>query len=213
MKLPWSKEHKTLPSRELDDIKSICKILFIDDKKFAVVDILDNAGWRCTRRIRDVNSLDQMEVSEAQILFVDIQGVGVKLKFKDEGLGLIQALKRKYPNKKIIAYSAEDQGQVQAFHPGIDAADARLSKTADPYQFEILIEKFAKEAFSLPECVARIQKDVLNQYGKSYNSEEVITALGKVYNNDDFSTKAVSKAFSLKNASSIATIVQLFFSD
>lgn len=46
MKFTIFKKKRDLPERSLDDIKSICNILFIDDKKFAVVDILQAAGWK-----------------------------------------------------------------------------------------------------------------------------------------------------------------------
>ena len=174
------KKKKKLPERNLDNMKQISRLLFIDDKKFAVVDILIRAGWLNTQSIKDVESLDQTEIKDAHIIFVDIQGVGKKLHFQDEGLGLTIALKEKYPNKKIIVYSSEDQGRVQAFHKGIDIADARLSKSADPYQFQ------------------------------SMQAEEIIEKITKIYNQDDFSIKNVSKIFNLSNAGSVASIVQFF---
>ena len=97
-----SRRKLKLPDRDLNEIKQLSKILFIDDKTFPVVDILKDASWVNTKRIKDAESLDQMEIKEAHILFVDIQGIGKKLKFKDEGLGLVIALKEKYPNKKYF---------------------------------------------------------------------------------------------------------------
>lgn len=81
----WKTSSPKLQERSIDEIKSICKILFIDDKAFPLIDILKTAGWACTKRIKDAESLDQTEIKEAHILIVDIQGVGKKLKFKDEG--------------------------------------------------------------------------------------------------------------------------------
>ncbi len=199
-----------LPDRELSEIKQLAKILFIDDKKFPVIDILKDAGWLNTSRIRDAESLDQIEIREAHILFIDIQGIGKKLKFKDEGLGLVIALKEKHPTKKVIVYSAEDQGHVEAFHKGIDVADNRLSKLADPYQFQILVEKYSKEAFSLKECIERIKTTILAEFGDSFKSDEIIHRLNKIYKHKDYSTEQVSRIFNLSNASSVATIIQLF---
>jgi DNA-binding NarL/FixJ family response regulator len=207
----WKTEHKALKERSLDEIKSICKVLFIDDRVFPVVEILKNAGWSKTSRIKDVDSLEQMEVKEAHILIVDIQGVGKKLKFTDEGLGLIIALKDRYPNKKVIVYSAEDQGKIQAFHPGIDAADKRLSKHADPYQFQVAVEGYAKEAFSLHECVKRIQDQIMKEFGKSTESDKIIANMNKLYIKQDYSIEAISKVFSLQNGASLANIIQLYF--
>jgi len=204
-------KYPPLRERSLEEIRNLCKILFIDDKAFPVVEILKTAGWLKTSRIKDVDNLEQMEVKEAHIMIVDIQGVGKKLKFKDEGLGLIIALKERYPNKKVIVYSAEDQGKIQAFHPGIDAADKRLSKHADPYQFQITVEGYAKEAFSLHECVKRIQDQIIKEVGRSIETDKIILKMNKLHTNQNFSPEEISKVFNLQNASNIASIVQLFF--
>jgi DNA-binding NarL/FixJ family response regulator len=207
----WKKKYQPLRERSIDEIKSICKVLFIDDRSFPVVDILKSSGWIKTSRIKDVDSLEQMEVKEAHILIVDIQGVGKKLKFSDEGLGLIIALKEKYPNKKVIVYSAEDQGKIQAFHPGIDAADKRLSKHADPYQFQVTVEGYAKEAFSLHECVKRIQDQIMKEFGRSTETEKIIVNMNKLYVKQDYSVETIAEVFNLQNAASLASIIQLFF--
>lgn len=208
-KMFWTKK-KPIPQRNIEEIKQICRILFVDDKKFPVVDILKRSGWVNTKSVKDLESLDQLDVKESHILFIDIQGVGRKLKFHDEGLGLIEALKEKYPQKKVIAYSAEDQGQVQAFHRGIDLADSRLSKTADPYQFQFLVEKFAKDSFSLQECVERIKSQIINELGRSYSSDQIIDNLERIYYKEDYSAENIAKIFNLQNAASVSSIVQLF---
>lgn len=204
-------KRKTIPNRSLDEIKGICKILFIDDKAFPIIEILEKNGWRNIVRLKDIEALDQMEVREAHILFVDIQGVGKKLKLPDEGLGLIIALKRKYPNKKIIAYSAEDQGHVSAFHQGLDVADSRMSKNANSYEFQFKIEKFAQEIFSFDACVERVKGMLSRELGNTPQSEEVIKMLEKLNKSGDFSTKNVSKIFNLQNASNLSSVIQLFF--
>ncbi len=208
----WKKRKVKLKERDLDEIKSICKILFIDDKAFPLVDILKSESWKNTVRIKDVDALEQSEIKDAHILIVDIQGIGKKLRFKDEGLGLIIALKEKYPNKKVIVYSAEDQGRIQAFHPGIDKADKRLSKNSDPYQFQVAIENFARELFSLTECVKRIQNQILKEFGYSIESEKVISNLNKIYLKNDTSSKNISEVFSLENAATVAGIIKVFLS-
>lgn len=208
----WKKKKTKLKERNQDEIIGICKILFIDDKSFPLVDILKNEGWKHVTRIKDVDALEQPEVKEANILIVDIQGVGKKLKFKDEGLGLIIALKDKYPSKKVIVYSAEDQGKIQAFHPGIDKADKRLSKNSDPYEFQVVIENFSNELFSLSECVKRIQSQIMKEFGQSFETEKVIENLNKMYLKKDYSEMNISKIFNLSNASNISSIIQLFMS-
>lgn len=196
------------PNRSIEDIKQICRILFVDDRKFSVVDILAKSGWVNTKITKDVTSLDDTEIKDAHILFVDIQGVGKALQFKDEGLGLISALKDKYPNKKVVVYSSESAGD--RFHQGLSKADARLSKNADPYEFQTLVEKFAKESFSLEECIGRIQKSLQIELGVPVEKDEIIRNLNKLYKNQSFAEFEITKVFNLQNAASVASIIQLF---
>lgn len=131
-----------LESDNLELKKNNTKILFIDDEvRFKVVKILQRAGWIHTKLIKDAESLDQIEINDANIIFVDIQGVGIELNFKEEGLGLASALKNKYPDKKIIIYSAEQKGD--RFHRALREVDDFLQKDADPYQFQRIVEDFA----------------------------------------------------------------------
>lgn len=127
--------------KTIDDYKNETRILFIDDdSRFKVAKILANSGWVHTKLIKDAKSLDDRDVIEAAILFIDVQGVGIALGFSDEGLGLAEALKDKYPNKKVIIYSAETQGD--RFHKALRKADSFLSKNADPYEFQKIVEEF-----------------------------------------------------------------------
>ena len=117
-------------------------VLFVDDDvKFQVVNILKRNGWTNTKIIKDVVSLEQPEVAAADIFFIDIQGVGVSLGFKDQGLGLVVALKKKYPMKKIVIYSAEN---ANAFHSAFGQANERISKDADPYEFMETVERLSE---------------------------------------------------------------------
>lgn len=127
--------------KSLDDYKNCTKILFIDDDtRFKVVKILTNSGWVHTKLIKDCESLDQADVVDADILFIDVQGVGVLMGFSDEGLGLALAIKDKYKHKKVVIYSAETEGK--RFHEALRKADSFLEKNADPYQFQRLVEEF-----------------------------------------------------------------------
>lgn len=124
---------------DLEKAKRNTKILFIDDDtKFKVISILRKSGWIHTKIIKDISNLDSTEVKETDIFFVDIQGVGVKLNFQDEGLGLADALKTKYPEKKVVIYSAENRGKI--FHDALKKADDSLQKNAEPFQFQTTIE-------------------------------------------------------------------------
>lgn len=127
-----------------DSHKSLTRLLFIDDnhKEYKMVSILKKYGWTNTKSVKDITDLDDPIVLEADIIFVDINGVGTTL-FQDQGLGLASALKKKYPNKKIIIYSSETTGD--RFHRALREVDDCLYKDAEPYQFINLIENFSKK--------------------------------------------------------------------
>lgn len=119
--------------------KNSIRILFVDDEhtKFKMVSILKKAGWKNTKSTKDITDLDDYKAKEADIIFVDINGVGKTL-FEDQGLGLASALKKKYPEKKIVIYSSETKGD--RFHKALREVDDCLAKDAEPYQFVNLIE-------------------------------------------------------------------------
>lgn len=204
----YFKPKAKFPNRSIDEIKQICRILFVDDRKFGVVEILAKSGWINTKIIKDVVSLDDADIKDAHVLFVDIQGVGKALQFKDEGLGLISALKDKYPNKKVVVYSSESAGD--RFHQGLSKADARLSKNADPYEFQTLVEKFARESFSLEESILRIQTTLQAELGVPVERDDIIKNLNKLYKTQSYTELDISKVFNLQNAAAIASIIQLF---
>lgn len=125
----------------LSDYKNCTKILFIDDDaRFKVVKILTRSGWVHTKLIKDCDTLDDNDVVDANILFIDVQGVGVSMGFSDEGLGLALAIKDKYKDKKVVIYSAETEGD--RFHEALRKADSFLAKNADPYEFQRIVEEF-----------------------------------------------------------------------
>lgn len=90
-----------LPNRTVDEIKIVCRVLFVDDQKFDTVEILKKSGWNVTR-VRDIESLDSNYIRNSHIIFVDIKGVGRAMKFTDEGLGVVSAIKERYPEKKLL---------------------------------------------------------------------------------------------------------------
>jgi DNA-binding NtrC family response regulator len=124
-------------------MKATTKILFIDDNhtEYKIVSILKKAGWTKTKSVKDITDLDSNLITESDIIFVDINGVGLEL-FEDQGLGLASALKKKYPQKKIVIYSAETTGD--RFHDALRQVDHCLPKNADAYQFINLIENLMK---------------------------------------------------------------------
>ena len=128
--------------KSLEEQKIIINILFIDDdKNFEVVNILKRSGWKNTKWLSDIDNMDSQIVSEIDIFFVDIDGVGKKLNFKDQGLGLSLALKKKYPTKKVIIYSADPKRDIT--NTALRECDGIISKNADSFEFTTLIENLS----------------------------------------------------------------------
>ena len=203
---------QSLPKRNLNEIKNGCRILFIDDQKFDIVDRLkEQEGWKNTSRIKDLDSISQRELLDAHIVLVDVQGVGKKMQCPDEGLGLIVAIKEKYPQKKVIMYSGESQGKVDSFHKASNLVDYRLRKTSTQYEFNNVIEKFAKESFCLENCIQRIKATLYNEYALSLSENEIESNLKKVISGD-YSKEKVASVFNIQNAAAISEIIQLFLS-
>lgn len=208
----FKKKSQSIPKRNLNEIKNGCRILFIDDQKFDIVDRLKNQeGWKNTTRIKDLDSISQTELLDAHIVLVDVQGVGKKMQCPDEGLGLIVAIKEKYPHKKVIMYSSESQGKIETFHNAWNLADYRLKKTSTQYEFNNVIEKLAKEAFCLENCVSRIKTILYNEYSISLSESEIEQKLNKVISNG-FNKERVESVFNIQNAAAISNIIQLFLS-
>lgn len=129
---------------EYDRLKKLIHILFIDDDtKFKIVQIIIKTGWKNTESIVDLEHYDDELLRKSHIIFVDVQGVGKALDCKDEGLSLALNIKNKYPQKKVVIYSAVPAHKV--FHEAIQKVDFLLSKDAEPIEFTSLIERFSKE--------------------------------------------------------------------
>jgi hypothetical protein len=56
------KPTKKVPERSLDEIKNLCKILFIDDKSFPIIGMLEKNGWRNIKKVNDIYCKDKQEV-------------------------------------------------------------------------------------------------------------------------------------------------------
>lgn len=128
----------------VDQIKNELKVMFVDDKKFNVVDLLKKSGWKQVLYKRDILDIDSLEIREAHVIFLDINGVGLAMGFHNQGMGLCGALKRKYGDRKrVVLYSGETSGDI--FDNDARMADDTLKKDSDLYQFVALMEQYGKE--------------------------------------------------------------------
>lgn len=209
----WNRKKRIFPNRTIEQLKNTVNILFVDNEVFNLTtELKEKEGWRRLSVVPDISSLSQKELIDAHILCIDIQGVGKELGFNDEGLGLIVAIHEKYPEKKIIMYSAEAQGQIDAFHPAEGIVDERLRKSANRYQFETTIERLAQEAFCLDSCALTIKRIFSRELNVELSQEEIKTAIEKLYSTGKFDNNSICKAFNLNNVGSVASIISLLMS-
>lgn len=209
----WNRKKRIFPTRTIEQLKNSVNILFVDNEVFNLTtELKEKEGWRRLSVVPDISSLSQKELIDAHILCIDIQGVGKELGFNDEGLGLIVAIHEKYPEKKIIMYSAEAQGQIDAFHPAEGIVDERLRKSANRYQFETTIERLAQEAFCLDSCALTIKRVFSRELNVELSQEEIKTAIEKLYSTGKFDNNSICKAFNLNNVGSVASIISLLMS-
>jgi hypothetical protein len=119
------------------------EILFIDDDhKNQIATAVRNAGFTHTSQVKDIANLDDPKVKNADVLFVDVIGVGQKLFPREQGLGLAVALKDRYPKKRVAVYSTEPGGN--RADPKLRKIDAFLDKTSQPYVFIQLIQEWVQ---------------------------------------------------------------------
>lgn len=207
------KPKKKFPVRTIDQLKNSVEILFIDNEVFNLTeDLREKEGWKRIKYVTDIKSMSQPELQDAHILCIDIQGVGKELGFQDEGLGLITAIHEQFPEKKIIMYSAEAQGQVDAFHPAEEFVDARLKKSANRYQFEMQLEELAQDAFCLDNCAIHIQRVFQRELNVTISVEEIKRAIERLYSKGKHDPINICKVFNLSNVGSVSSIISLLLS-
>jgi hypothetical protein len=128
----------------IEHLKRKLKILFIDDDSdFNIVKILKSSGWSKTSSIVDVKNLNMSSVKDSDILFIDIRGVGKAMNLQGEGLDLALIIKQRYPEKKVVIYSANPSSN--SFHDAWKIIDDRLMKNALPIEFENIIIEYGKK--------------------------------------------------------------------
>ena len=132
-----SQNHSKLASID----KSSIRILFIDDEKFENVSVLKNAGWLNTKSMKDIKRIDSPEIQKSDVIFVDINGVGTSLFPKEQGLGVAAQIKKQFPKKYVVVYSA----QPQQLHSSFSHVDAILPKNAEPYEYLSVLESYLEQ--------------------------------------------------------------------
>lgn len=121
--------------------KDNVNILFIDDDDMPVVDNLKRSGYK-VKKVRDIKNVDDAEVKNAQIIFVDFDGVGRCISPQHQGAGLVQELKTKYGTTKyVVLYTSQISLPTDTIIKLFNEADDRMRKDSDVTDFNIQIRK------------------------------------------------------------------------
>jgi len=81
--------------------KETVRILFVDDLSFPIVENLSRAGYSSKRK-KDIKDVDDADVKDRHIIFVDYDGVGKNFSETHQGAALVKAIKDKYGLSKFV---------------------------------------------------------------------------------------------------------------
>ncbi len=132
----------TTDTSTVENIKKRTRILFIDDEDFEYGEVLTAAGWNFSQ-IKEVYDLDAENIKCADIIFLDHLGVGNVLTPQENGLGLLDAIKKKYP-KKIVIFCSAHTGF--GLDKKLQLADDWVPKSSDAIVYIQKIEEWSKKA-------------------------------------------------------------------
>ena len=113
-------------------------VLVIDDKhrSFPIRKILSDHNkypWIDYNSIPDLKSIDDPILENADLVFVDINGVGRILTPITQGLGLAEEILNTYPKKTVVVYSSDIKQDMT--HPVLTRVAGRLYKEDEPRNF------------------------------------------------------------------------------
>lgn len=177
---------ESVKDEKILDLRKRIDILVIDDEEFTPVTFLSNNNFRLTYK-KDIDNVK--DVSEYPIILCDIRGVGKQLSDSYEGAFLIKEIKRNYPSKRVIAYTASQydptynqylehaDSLVQkglGLEDWVKLLDEQIYKTIDPiFQWNNLRMKLLSKHVTTIE-VAKLESLFVDSYkkGKFENFEE-----------------------------------------
>lgn len=175
--------------RTIEELKVLTRVLFVDDTDQSdLINYLKSEGWDA-EHIFDIEQISARNVMNANVFFIDIIGVGSKLRLKD-GFDLIRLLKETYPGKKVVMYSTNQMQDIT--RPGFDLADKRIIKKGSYDIFLSTIVEMSSKLFNWDEIV-RQSYDKLKPYFQLDMSIEHYEKIlrGSVRGNRFDKTKAV----------------------
>lgn len=188
------------------DLKKTTSILVIDDQPFDYLNDLQRYDFN----IRQKNDLtDLSDASEYDIILCDIRGVGKFLNSKYGGANLINQLHVKYPNKIIVAYTAEPYEA--DFQPFLESATDVIAKGTYTIEAWVsLLEKYVKEIADPIEKWKKTRNILLDAGVSTIEIAKYESAYVKAVKNKEF--ESLRKLFSKKKGAGAKIMVELISS-
>ena len=152
---PFFEEKKIIFHKfTIEEIQKRVNILIIDDDNDSLFDLKNilQKNWH-VKSIDDLHDYNSKNLKNAHIVCIDIHGVGKKMGHSN-GVKLLQGIAEKYPNKKLILYSAVSSFD-NIFEKALEFADKSVSKNNIP-EFMATVESLAKDLFSVEKCISSL---------------------------------------------------------
>jgi len=203
------KKNKRFLKKSLADLKDKTRILFIDDRETDLVSALQKEGWR-VKYLDDLDSYNNTDLVDSQIICSDIKDVGIKLNVQGEGLGLVKAIKAKFPEKKIILYSSISSHDI--FDNAIDLVDKKLFKDGQVHPFDAAITELSEKLFDWDTVVKDIYFRYRSEFGVELSLTEFNEKMQTTLNGNDIDIDKIVKLTSagLNVAKSIKILMTPF---
>lgn len=195
-----------LKELSITELKKMVEILVIDDNEFTFLQSLQKYEFN----IKQKNDLTLLSDAEAfGIILCDIRGVGKFLESKYDGANLIKELKLKYPNKIIVAYTANDYDA--EFQKYISYADEVVPKGS--YEIEnwvTLLEKLLRESADPNKQWERTRKALFDAGTSTMDVAKYESQYVKAIKNGSF--ESFKKLYGSKKTSGSSIMIDLLSS-
>lgn len=147
----------TIDNVSLKDRKNI-KILFIDDEGFDI-EPLKKIGFLDVNKVYEYTKIEDYE--KYDIIFCDINGIGKEINEKYQGAALAIIIKRTYPDKIVIIFSAKQQYlDMHEYSKYVDEIKAKNIQISD---LAALLDKYIKKLSDPVEYWKEARRKLLSQ--------------------------------------------------
>ena len=132
-----------IPVSNLDEMKRRTRIVVIDDEDGFPLSIFQSEGY-AIERWESVLDYGKLESGFFDIIILDIKGVASNIS-EDDGLGVLESLKKKNPAQIIIAYSQHsyDLNKTKFW----ELADETIAKPSDFLKMKSIIDSLINEQY------------------------------------------------------------------